>query len=162
MSNRRMPFTGNLMTTGMGILPHKGMERALSVAMNVDIPFWPQLPKMRYFEDMYVQASENFPGIILDPENRRISFSSEKFYKELERCLMNLENEDFFRMSPQFSATYHQFLTYDLSPYASIRGQLEGPVSFGLNVLDEDKKPIIFNDDVRSILFDFKIGRAHV
>lgn len=161
MSNRRMPFTGNLMTTGMGILPHKDMERALSVAMNVDIPFWPQLPKMRYFEDMYVQASENFPGIILDPENRRISFSSEQFYKELERCLMNLENEDFFRMSPQFSATYHQFLTYDLSPYASIRGQLEGPVSFGLNVLDEDKKPVIFNDDVRSILFDFMARKAN-
>jgi len=75
-----MPFAGNLMTTGMGILPHKEMERALSVAMSVDIPFWPQLPKMDYFEDMYVQASENFPGIVLEPENRKIHFSTEKFY----------------------------------------------------------------------------------
>jgi hypothetical protein len=74
---------------------------------------------------------------------------------------MNLENEDFFRMSPQFSATYHQFLSYDLSRYASIRGQLEGPVSFGLNVLDENKKPMIFNDEVRSILFDFMARKAN-
>ena len=38
MSNRLMPFAGNLMTTGMGILPHKTMESALSVAMSVDMP----------------------------------------------------------------------------------------------------------------------------
>ncbi len=161
MSNMLMPFTGNLMTTGMGILPHKEMERALSMSMSVDIPFWPQLPKMKYFEDMYVQASENFPGIVLDPENRKIYFSTERFYAELENALMNLENEDFFRMSPQFSATYHQFLSYDLSRYVSIHGQLEGPVSFGLNVMDENKKPMIFNDEVRSILFDFMARKAN-
>ncbi|MCG6535445.1 MAG: hypothetical protein L7F78_12310, partial [Syntrophales bacterium LBB04] len=135
-----MPFAGNLITTGMGILPHKEMEKALALAMSVDIPFWPQLPRMNYFEDMYVQASENFPGIILEEAKRKISFSTEKFYAELEHALMNLENEDFFRMSPKFSATYHQFLSYDLSSYISIRGQLEGPVSFGHNVLDENKK----------------------
>ena len=95
-----MPFSGNLMTTGMGILPHKAMERAISVALSIDIPFWPQLPQMKYFEDMYVQASENFPGIVLEPDNRRITFSSEKFNTELENVLMNLENDDFFRMSP--------------------------------------------------------------
>jgi hypothetical protein len=161
MSRMLMPFAGNLMTTGMGILPHTEMERALSLAMNVDIPFWPQLPKMKYFEDMYVQASENFPGIILDPENRKISFSSEKFYTELENVLMNLEKEVLFQMSSPFSATYHQFLSHDLSRYPSIRGQLEGPVSFGLNVLDENKKPMIFNDEVRSLLFDFMARKAN-
>ena len=38
MSNPLMPFAGNLMTTGMGVLPHKTMESALSVAMSVDMP----------------------------------------------------------------------------------------------------------------------------
>ena len=86
MSNMLMPFAGNLITTGMGILPHKEMERALSVAMSVDIPFWPQLPKMNYFEDMYVQASENFPGIVLEPENRRISFQYGKILCRAGKC----------------------------------------------------------------------------
>jgi hypothetical protein len=157
-----MPFAGNLMTTGMGILPHKDVQRALSVAMSVDIPFWPQVPKVDYSEDMYVQASEHFPGIVIEPENRRIYFSAEKFYAELENALMNFENRAFFRMSPRFSATYHRFLTYDLSGYASIRGQLEGPVSFGLNVLDENKKAIIMIDEVRAFLFDFMARKANV
>jgi hypothetical protein len=157
-----VPFAGNLVTTGMGILPHKERERALDLAMSVDIPFWPQLPRLDFFEDMYVQASENFPGIILEPENRKIYFHTEKFYSELENALLNLENEDFVRMSPQFSATYHEFLSRDLSKYIAIRGQLEGPVSFGLNVLDESRKPVIFNDEVRSLLFDFMARKANV
>jgi hypothetical protein len=110
---------------------------------------------------MYVQASENFPGIILEPDAHRISFHTEKFYAELEHALMNLDNGEFFRMSPQFSATYHQFLSQDLSHHPAIRGQLEGPVSFGLNVLDENKKPMIFNDEVRSLLFDFMARKAN-
>lgn len=162
MSQKLMPFDGNLITTGMGILPHKDMERALKLAMSVDIPFWPQLPRMSFFEDMYVQASENFPGIILEPENLNIWLNTEKFYNELENALARFSDDDFFRMSPEFSATYHSFLSKDLSAFVSIRGQLEGPVSFGLKVLNEDKKPIIFSEEVRSILFDFMARRANV
>lgn len=162
MSKMLMPFEGNFVTTGMGILPHKERERALDLALSVDIPFWTQLPRMDFFEDMYVQASENFPGIILKPENRKIYFNTEKFYAELENALLNLEKEDFFRMSPQFSATYHEFLSRDLSKYVAVRGQLEGPVSFGLNVLDENRKPVIFNDEVRYLLFDFMARKANV
>ena len=86
MSDTLMPFAGNLLTTGMGILPHKEMERALAVAMSVDIPFWPQLPRMNYFEDMYVQASENFPGIILEPENRKIYLQYGKILCRAGKC----------------------------------------------------------------------------
>lgn len=161
MADSRMPFAGDLLTTGMGILPHKDTDRAFQVSMGVDIPFWPQLPRMNYFEDMYVQAAENFPGIVLEPENRRIHLSTERFFAELENTLENFENEDFFRMSPRYSATYAAFLSRDLSHHVSIRGQLEGPVSFGLNVLDENKKPVIFNDEVRSLLFDFMARKAN-
>jgi hypothetical protein len=79
MGKKLMPFDGNLLTTGMGILPHRDMERALQISMSVDIPFWPQLPKMSFYEDMYVQASENFPGIILEPEGFNIYFDTSKF-----------------------------------------------------------------------------------
>lgn len=157
-----MPFRGNLLTTGMGILPHKDTDSALSISMSLDIPFWPQLPKMSFFEDMYVQVSENFPGIILEPQNLNIYFNTAKFYSELEDTLRNMENESFFKMSDKYSVTYHKFLSRDLSGFISIRGQIEGPVSFGLKILDENKKPIIFSEEVRSILFDFMARKANV
>ena len=50
-------------TTAMGIMPHKDVDKALDLALGLDIPFWPQLPHVSLYEDMYVQTSQNFPGI---------------------------------------------------------------------------------------------------
>ena len=57
---------GNLLTTAMAVMPHTDVARALEMALSLDVPFWPQLPNYSYYEDMYVQAAEHFPGIVLD------------------------------------------------------------------------------------------------
>ena len=49
-----MSIPGNLLTTAMGVMPHKDIDRALEIAHSVDVPFWPQLPLYSYYEDMYV------------------------------------------------------------------------------------------------------------
>jgi len=151
---------GNLLTTAMAILPHDRVEPALELALSLDIPFWPQLPHLNYYEDMYVQAAEHFPGILLFPETERIRFDTNKFYEELPELLEKWEDLSYFDISPAYSAVYHRFLEMDLSGYPAIRGQLEGPVSFGLKVLDENDRPLIFNDEVRSILIDFMARRV--
>ena len=52
-----MQLEANCQTTAMGIMPHKDIDRALELAITLDIPFWPQLPKVNLYEDMYVQVS---------------------------------------------------------------------------------------------------------
>ena len=59
----------------------------LQLALSLDIPFWPQLPRVSYYEDMYVQASEHFPGIVLDLEKRTLRFSLDKFVAEYEEAM---------------------------------------------------------------------------
>lgn len=146
---------GKCLTTAMGILPHTNLQDAMKLALSVDIPFWPQLPRYSYFEDMYVQISENFPGIQVDQEEQRIYLNSDAFYAELEGYLMRLDDEEAFIHSPKYSVALDTFLQQDLSGYEVIRGQTIGPVSFGLKITDESRKPIIYNDDVKSMLFDF-------
>ena len=153
---------GNLLTTAMGVMPHTDVDKALNIALSLDIPYWPQLPNYSYYEDMYVQASENFPGIILDLEKRTLKFSTEKFYKELDNALANWDNDDFFDISEKYSVVYHKFLSLDLSKYVAIRGQMEGPVSFGFYVKDENDKPILFNDEIRPFMFEFMARRVNV
>ena len=75
---------------------HTDVKLALETALSLDIPFWPQLPNTSYFEDMYVQASEHFPGICLDLANRKLSFPTEKFIAELKEILANFEKEVVF------------------------------------------------------------------
>ena len=51
----------------------------LDAAMSLDIPFLPQRPRLHYYENMYVQASEHFPGIVLDMDKQTLAFSMDKF-----------------------------------------------------------------------------------
>jgi len=128
----------------------------------MDIPFWPQLPHVSYTEDMYVQAAEHFPGILLDMENRTLRFSMEKFILEFEETMAHFDEPEYFDISKEYSVVYHRFLEMDFSDRPAIRGQLEGPISFGLNVVDQDKRPILFDDTIRPFMFEFMSRRINV
>jgi len=156
-----MPIPGNLLTTAMAVMPHKDVDRALEVALSMDIPFWPQLPLYSYYEDMYVQASEHFPGILLDMEKRTLKFSIEKFITELEETMSHFDEPEYFEISEAYSVVYKRFLELDLSDRPAIRGQLEGPISFGFNVVDQDDRPILFDDTVRSFMLEFMAKRVN-
>ena len=157
-----MPIPGNLLTTAMAVMPHTEVERALDAALSLDVPFWPQLPNLSYREDMYVQAAEHFPGIVLDMPNRRLSFSIDRFAEEFEQTLARFDEPAHFDISADYSVVYHRFLALDHSRRPAIRGQLEGPISFGFNVLDQNDRPILFDDTVRPFMLDFMARRLNV
>lgn len=150
-----MIFEAKCKTTAMGIMPHRDIEKALELSLNLDIPFWPQLPNVSLYEDMYVQTSENFPGISLDFERGRLTFQRERFQNELEDYFSKMEDPQTYALSDRYSIVFRRFLSKDLKGYEAIRGQVTGPVSFGFKVLDENLKPIIYDDEVKTILFDF-------
>lgn len=139
----------------MGIMPHRDVEQALKLTLGLDIPFWPQLPHVSYYEDMYAQFSQHFPGIVLDEENKKLSFVYSKFEAELPDYISRMEDPATFMLSERYSVVYHRFLAENLAGFEAVRGQLIGPVSFGFRVVDEDKRPIIYNENVRPVLYDF-------
>jgi hypothetical protein len=155
-------FESRCGTTAMGIMPHTDVGRALKLALGLDIPFWPQLPRVSLYEDMYVQASQNFPGIAVDFQNGRLSFDTARFQQELDGYFERMDAPETFALTAEYSAVFHRFLGEELGSYKAIRGQVIGPVSFGFKVLDEDLKPIIYNDEARGILFDFIRKKANV
>lgn len=158
-----MTLKGNLQTTAMGILPHTDIDEAMRLALSVDIPFWPQLPKMSFFEDMYAQATEHFPGITVDEAAQKIYFDFEQFMEELPEFLEKAEEKATFALTEQYSLVYRSFLQQPgLEKYSAIRGQFIGPVSFGMKITDKDKKPIIYNDEVKVFLYDFMARKINI
>ena len=157
-----MPIPGNLLTTAMAVMPHKDVDEALELALSLDVPFWPQLPNLNYYEDMYVQAAEHFPGAVVDHDKKTLRFSMDKFIGEYEETMARFDEPAYFDISAQYSQVYHAFLAKDLSARPAIRGQLEGPVSFGFNVLDQDERPILFDDSIRPFMFEFMAKRINV
>jgi len=150
-----MAFEARCSTTAMGIMPHRDVERALELALSLDVPFWPQLPKVNLYEDMYVQASQNFPGIAIDFDKERLTFDTSRFERELDPYFVKMDVPETFALTDEYSRVFRKFLSSDLRSYKAIRGQVTGPVSFGLKILDEELKPIIYNEQARTILFDF-------
>ena len=150
---------GQALTTAMGILPHTNLPEAQKLALSLDIPFWPQLPRFRFKEDMYAQFAEHFPGIIIDEEKEILRFSHERFAQELDSYLEVSSIPEHFALSVESSAAFTAFLTQDLSSKIMIHGQTVGPISFGLKICDEELKPMIYNDFVREILYDFLLHK---
>ena len=157
-----MPIPGNLLTTAMAVMPHRDAAAALELALTLDVPFWPQLPNLDYREDMYVQAAEHFPGAVVDMDRRTLRFSMERFLAEFEETMARFDDPGVFDISRNASQVYHLFLDQDLAGRAAIRGQLEGPVSFGFNVLDDNDRPILFDDSIRPFMFEFMARRLNV
>ncbi len=135
----------------MAIMPHRDAAEALNAALRFDIPFWPQLPNITFREDSYVQTARGFPGMVVDDVEHRLTWDEERFLGELESYLAYGEDDDFFAIAPGDSLTYRLLREAPLVDRISVRGQLMGPISFCLKVLDAEKKPIIYRDDVREL-----------
>jgi hypothetical protein len=150
-----MIFEAKCRPTAMGIMPHKNVDKALELALSLDIPFWPQLPHVSLYEDMYIQTSQNFPGIEINFEKERLVFNTVRFEEELNDYFTKTEIPETYALTEKYSMVFKKFLSKNLQSYEAVRGQTTGPVSFGFKVLDENLKPIIYNEEVKTILFDF-------
>lgn len=139
----------------MGIMPHTDIEAALDLSLSLDIPFWPQLPKINFYQDMYAQASQNFPGIRVDYKRRKLTFNTNHFQHELWDYTHKMTQTETFALTGTHSTVYNNFIQKDLRQFAAIKGQILGPISLGYYILDEERKPIIYNNEVRILLNDF-------
>ena len=142
------------LSTAVGSVPHTDPQKACEVVMECfpQLPTWPQLPKRSFLENMYVQFSERFPGVVLDVENERIIVDrSQDLDAPLEQLyLAYLENDlDFAAISADYAAGLAQFpsslAAHPSSPVA-VKGQVTGPVSWGLTVVDRNRRPVLYDD----------------
>ena len=120
-----------------------------------EIPLWPQLPGRDYRESMYIQYSEGMPCLKEDPDGGKIYFDTTgDIYPELERVYEKYIGSDleYFAISPDYARGLYSFLEALSSrhdrEFRFLKGQVTGPVSFGLTVLDQDKRSILYNREL--------------
>ena len=140
----------NCRPTVIGSMPHTDPESACAQIARYlkDIPAWPQLPRRSFRENMYAQYSQGFPGVVVEEDEKKIYIDRSREPEALERLYAAyLENEFVkYAISPEYAAGLHQFLSLtDLSPLA-VKGQVTGPVTWGLTVTDDTGKGILYDD----------------
>lgn len=141
--------------TGVGSLPHTDPDRAVSLVLAGfrEIPFWPQLPRRSFLENMYAQFAAGLPGAVLDGERLLVdggdggTAEAEAFY---ERFLT--EDVASFAIPAERAEGLHRLIEAAEGPFPAVKGQVTGPVSFGLMATDRRKKPLFYDPVGRDLL----------
>jgi methionine synthase II (cobalamin-independent) len=143
-------FELNGLATAVGSMPHVDPRKACSLVLThlPEIPAWPQLPKRSFKENMYVQYSEGFPSIVVVEERIWVDRS-----RDLSKPLENLyaaylENQiEKYAIGSDYAAGLQVFLkeVRKIRPKA-VKGQVTGPISFGLTVTDQNRRPLLYDE----------------
>jgi hypothetical protein len=145
----------------IGSLPYEDARQAMDFMLRFtpEIPAWPQLPRRTFLENMYAQYGEGLPGAVVDTEQQRFYVTDDPPADEVADFLEKLEQDDpaLFAISPDRAAGIPALETALASlaeagttpPF--VKGQVTGPVSFGLTVLREDRRGLLFDDTQREL-----------
>ena len=147
--------------TAIGSLPYSDPGEACSVTLRYlkEAPAWPQLPHRDFRENMYAQYSEGLPGVVVDMEGRKVYCdTSRDLLEEIEGVYQAYVEGDYasLAISEDYAAGLHDFaakVKEEGRRYPLLKGQVTGPISFGLTVLDENNRPILYNDQLADAMF---------
>ncbi len=149
-TKRRVEFSPGMRMTAVGSMPQAEPQSAWEMVLNriPDIPIWPQLPNRSFRENMYVQYSEGFPGVVLQGEDRIYVDRGRSLDEGLERLyLAYLQNDlEAYAVSSQYAAGLYTMLASDLREAVAVKGQVTGPISWGLSVTDQARRPILYDE----------------
>lgn len=148
-------------TTGIGSLPHTDPVEACNLVLDsVDVPFWPQLPHRSFLEQMVPQYSEGFPFVKIEGEHVNVVQGEEAataaFYE-------TVADNSGFPISQDYAAGLSAFidtLTQKKSKFGVVKGHITGPLTYTLSIVDEQKRPIYFNDELRELSLELLKGKA--
>ena len=146
----------NCLPTCIGSLPHLRPEQAVDLMLRHlrRIPFWPQLPAMGFEENMYAQYATHLPGVNIDVRAKRMTVDLERY--DPERFYEAVLGEDLHHFEyPRscFHGLYHLLEDRELPKEAfCLKGQVTGPISMGLQILDQTGKSVLYDEAYSEML----------
>jgi hypothetical protein len=142
----------NFLTTHVGSVPHTDAhDLNAHLLSTLDIPCWLQLPRRDFRENIYTQYAPTLPGAVVDEarEKAYIDTSAAGFDTALESFYQAVldENMDAFGLHPDYAQGFYVLRNTLLNkPSKYAKGQVMGPISFGLTVTDQEGRACLYND----------------
>lgn len=139
-------------TTGIGSLPHTRAEEACEVVLrSVDIPFWPQLPKVSFKESMLLQYSEGMPFLRVN-EADEVVWLMRDASDELDRFYEACTDTARIAISQDYAVGLHVFLKKIKGRrFPALKGHVTGPLTFTLGLKDNYGRFVFFDEELREI-----------
>ena len=155
-------FQADCLPVLIGSLPMNNHAEATRLVFKYtpEIPLWVQLPVYKE-EGMLAQFLPGMPGFTIEKDKAFINASSENFDDDLLRFYedyMSVVEQKSDLLSSRFALTkdtamgFFEFMNQlnglsDLP--CAVKGQITGPVTFGIGVCDQDGRAIFYNEQLR-------------
>jgi hypothetical protein len=132
----------------------------------LEIPSWIQFPKRNPYENMMIQFTEGLPGFVHEGGYHFFSVESAGFIEEMvvfyQRYLAVTEEKELealqsFGLSQQYAAGFAEFINQLPERIKSgktcmLKGQVTGPITLGINFLDQDRRCSYYDEQLRDII----------
>jgi hypothetical protein len=143
------------LATGVGALPHRDPVAACDTVLRIfpEFPFVPTLPNRGLQEQIVIMDSEPLPGRIIS-EGKLTVDREQDLSEAMEQIYLDYLEKDARRYgpSPLYASGFHQMMGRRLPGARFLKCQVTGPVTFGMQVVDRDRKPIAYDPQYADIL----------
>ncbi|NYT07469.1 MAG: hypothetical protein GKC05_04350 [Methanomicrobiales archaeon] len=141
--------------TGVGALPHIDPAQACDEVLSLfpEIPFIPTLPNRGILETIVFNDSSRLPGGVVQDGKLRID-SSRDLAAGMEQIYLDFmeQNTAPYALSPEYYSGFFEMRGRDLAGSLFLKAQVTGPVTFGMQVVDENRRPIYYDDQFADVL----------
>jgi hypothetical protein len=145
-----------LAATGIGSVPFREAQEAVALILEhlPQVPYWPQMVRLGFAEEMNVQAARGLPALRVDEAARVVAVDPEAARDEaLARFYEAVFSGDLapFAMDPREAQGFFALLAAVADhnfPTPALKGQLSGPVTFTGVIKDPAGKPILYDREL--------------
>jgi len=150
------------MATMIGSMPHADPREAVRLVMDhlFEAPIWPELPRRSFLEGMVHSHTGGLPCLVVEEEARRLYIDTSRdcsaelagFY---EKALAAEQGGDLsaFGIAPTHASALELAAgAMQGKQYPCVKTHCIGPVSFGLQLTDEQDKSLFYNETYRDVL----------
>jgi hypothetical protein len=141
--------------TGVGALPHKNPVQACNdvLAIYPDFPYIPTLPDRSQLESIVFNDSEQLPGRIIR-DDRLLFDNTHDQTAAMEKVYMDYVEGNFtdYGLHREYASAFIEMMSRKLPSAQVLKCQVTGPVTFGMQVVDADKRPIYYDTQLADVL----------
>ena len=141
--------------TGVGALPHTEPKAACDDVLSLfpEFPYIPTLPDRSQLESIVFNDSEQLPGRMIR-DDRLLFDSTRDQTTAMEKVYMDYVEGNFrgYGLHKEYASAFIEMMGRKLPGVQVLKCQVTGPVTFGMQVVDADKRPIYYDSQLADVL----------
>lgn len=143
------------LATGVGALPHTDPGQACDdvLAIFPGFPYIPTLPDRSQLESIVFNDSEQLPGRLIR-EDRLLFDSMRDQTIAMEKVYMDFVEGNFadYGLHREYASAFIEMMSRKIPAARVLKCQVTGPVTFGMQVVDANKRPIYYDSQLADVL----------